>query len=469
MAETATIRDELRQHLIRQNYTLEQFAEISGINRGTLSSILSLHSPRPISVGQLDRITEGMGRVEGDLYDVYVEECMVEFAPHWRRIRPFLLRCAELGKTACIHRVLNQLTDDLSYIPGIFDTAEQMYHGQLYSASAVLYECIAESERYAHSERLATSHYRLFVIACKLQGNAADETIRFMPYRTKLPESYAVDGLLLLCQQFAMTDRWTDVYAIASELEQLAGTMLHNPRERKEFGQTLLQEKELQPLIVYYGQSLFYRGIAAEQQGRLDEARSCIQAYQELSGLGELDECGFQEAQQLVRQAQKHLYMLELRSGNVVLIPEYAEFLAGGQPAELMEGLLLLVQTAIAHRICIDKQLALLLVDMEFGSHSGEGQGLGNLEKAQYARFCYYYGIYLLSSRRYTLGLNYNLLSLRRSLELNQTEQLVLCMALFEEYRSEATEAQREQFELLCKNVLRQTERTIPAALEALA
>ena len=64
MAETATIRDELRQHLIRQNYTLEQFAEISGINRGTLSSILSLHSPRPISVGQLDRITEGMGRVE---------------------------------------------------------------------------------------------------------------------------------------------------------------------------------------------------------------------------------------------------------------------------------------------------------------------------------------------------------------------------------------------------------------------
>lgn len=117
-----TIRAELADYLKKQRITINQFAEVSKVNSGTISNIIN--GNRPIAMQQLDRLTEGMGLEEGCYYDLYVDECFVHSNPNWRRLRPFLYRCAELDKLECIARVVGIMMDSLSYTPSLFDTAE---------------------------------------------------------------------------------------------------------------------------------------------------------------------------------------------------------------------------------------------------------------------------------------------------------------------------------------------------------
>ena len=51
--------------------------------------------------------------------------------------------------------------ENITYAPMLFEMAESFYN-EKYNATAALYECVAESEKFQHSERLALCHYRLF-------------------------------------------------------------------------------------------------------------------------------------------------------------------------------------------------------------------------------------------------------------------------------------------------------------------
>ncbi|WP_340007176.1 helix-turn-helix transcriptional regulator [Paenibacillus sp. FSL K6-0276] len=168
-----TIRAELADYLKKHGTTINQFAEVSKVNSGTISNIIN--GNRPIAMQQLDRITEGMGLEEGSYYDLYVDECFVHSNPNWRRLRPFLSRCAELDKLECIARVVGIMMDSLSYMPSLFDTAEDFFVQGKHEAAAMLYQSVAESEKYQHSERLALCQYRLFTIAL---GEDQDANLR---------------------------------------------------------------------------------------------------------------------------------------------------------------------------------------------------------------------------------------------------------------------------------------------------
>ena len=54
------------------------------------------------------------------------------------------------------------MMDNLSYIPLLFDVAEEFYQAGKSKPAILLYENIAESEKMQHSERLALCQYRLF-------------------------------------------------------------------------------------------------------------------------------------------------------------------------------------------------------------------------------------------------------------------------------------------------------------------
>lgn len=71
--ERETIRGRLEEFLRGNNFTLNQFSELTQINCGTLSGIINGH--RPIVMRQLDRITAGMGLPEGYFYELYIDEC----------------------------------------------------------------------------------------------------------------------------------------------------------------------------------------------------------------------------------------------------------------------------------------------------------------------------------------------------------------------------------------------------------
>ncbi|WP_366347040.1 helix-turn-helix transcriptional regulator [Paenibacillus amylolyticus] len=159
MKTMPNIRFYIENHLKNKGYKLQQFSEIADINVGTLSAIIK--GTRLISMNQLDQITSAMGLERGYFYDMYGVECFIESAPHWRRLEPFLYRCAELGKLDIIQQVITHVTDDQSYFDELFDVAESLFNKSMNEAALILYECVADSEKYQHSERLALCQYRI--------------------------------------------------------------------------------------------------------------------------------------------------------------------------------------------------------------------------------------------------------------------------------------------------------------------
>ena len=65
---------------------------------------------------QLDRMVAAMGLPEGSFYELYADECFA-YPLNWRRLKPFLYRCAELDKLELIQKVVRFMTDNLAYVP----------------------------------------------------------------------------------------------------------------------------------------------------------------------------------------------------------------------------------------------------------------------------------------------------------------------------------------------------------------
>ncbi|MNO65340.1 hypothetical protein D3C76_560940 [compost metagenome] len=162
MNQTTTILTELSDFMIRESLNISQLSKLAGLNSGTVSSMIN--GRKVMSVEQLDRLTALMGLAEGFLYEEYVRDYLTEASPNWRRIRPFLYRCAELGKLGCIQQTVDFLMDNLMYSSPLFEVAEDFYGSNKQDAAVLLYEVIAESEQKQHSERLAICQYRLFMI-----------------------------------------------------------------------------------------------------------------------------------------------------------------------------------------------------------------------------------------------------------------------------------------------------------------
>ena len=135
LEHTTRIRSELEKYIKSKGMTNSQFAEKAGINPGTISAIIN--GARPIAMRQLDLIIAGMDLEEGSLYDLYIDDSFIDLPPNWRRLQPLLYRCAELNKLDCMRRVLGIVMDNLSYLPGLFETAEEFY-ALGYSEAAII-------------------------------------------------------------------------------------------------------------------------------------------------------------------------------------------------------------------------------------------------------------------------------------------------------------------------------------------
>ncbi|MGG4096625.1 helix-turn-helix domain-containing protein [Paenibacillus lautus] len=177
METTATIRGEIVKYLRNHRMTINQFAKLSGVNSGTLSNIIN--GNRPMSMHQLDRITEGMGLEEGHFYKLYITESIFHTTPDWRRLE----RCAELDKLDCLHRAARMTMENINYAPMLFDLAEDLFNGEKYKAATFLYACVAECEKLQYSERLALCQYRLFLIRLgENQEENLQAAVYFEPY-----------------------------------------------------------------------------------------------------------------------------------------------------------------------------------------------------------------------------------------------------------------------------------------------
>ncbi|WP_051289559.1 hypothetical protein [Paenibacillus massiliensis] len=338
-----TIREVLHTYLQKNNLSYVKFHQISGVNTGTLSRMIQ--GSKPISLRQLEQITRGMELPEDALFDLYVEEC-VEFSTTFRRIEPFIIRCAELGRLDCLERLVGRLLDKLRNVHLLFVVAEKLFTLNHTEAAALLYSSVSEAERYQHSERLAICRYRLFQISL---SDDVEDNLRaadvFGHYVNRLEESYQVEALRELINVMGTAHRWKQVDQLAEQLLHVASIQYEHP------------SGERQPNEPYYSYILYgwlARGTVSAELKNYSEALGYVSLYANGGAyIRERDEEAIWYIQQFNEWAKANTLLYRLLSGEVAVLEEYADFVAD-RPDEISVALGHIVKTANCYNVDIN-------------------------------------------------------------------------------------------------------------------
>lgn len=442
-----TIRAELADYLKKNGITINQFAEVSKVNSGTISNIIN--GNRPIAMQQLDRIIKGMGLEEGSYYERYVEECFVQSNPNWRRLRPFLYRCAELDKLECIRRVVGIMLDSLSYTPSLFDTAEDFFRQGKYEAAAILYQSVAESEKYQHSERLALCQYRLFSIAL---GNNRDVNLRaavqFEGYVNRLDEADQLDALKELANTYRALCQWDKVLAIAKDLGKKATIQYNHNYERvREKG---TQKKPRMPLFTYILDANKLCSVLYRELGDYDRALYYIHLYMDMSWIREDTE----EARQLIDSclawAQANVYLLRVLKGDMNMLSHYVAYIEQSKE-EILPGLFKILQAANHYNLNVDFIISRFEQEItdyraQLGDYSSYQQ---TIMEERYTNFMAEMAFYYIKRNKPERGLTYIMDSLE--LKMNNETCIIKCVRMFEQLRHMVSVEKQKEYQNLIK------------------
>ncbi|NUU75315.1 helix-turn-helix domain-containing protein [Paenibacillus xylanilyticus] len=396
MESANSIRYELMQYMKIKKFKYSQFSEIAGINSGTLSRILQ--GNKSISMNQLVAITAGMRLPEDYFFEDYIEECF-SLVISIRRIRPFIIRCAELDRLDCVEQIVNRLLDDLAYVSVLFEIAEELYENNKRFAARVLYRSVSETEKYQHSERLALCQYRLFLIDLgeNLEGNVRAAT-QFELYVYRLDEANQIEALKQLMHVFGMGHKWAKVDALAKEMHRIATI-----RYDLQCGSGRLvesQKRTEQPLYYYILYANLARSTASEECGDYERALEFVSKYAAgESWIQEKDE----EARHIIKQfsewAVANTFLYRLMSGEVGVLHEYVNYIASHED-EIFIAVRHMVQAANLYKLNIDNILERFASYIPYQSNKTEfGQYKQAILKESYAQFLSDLAVYRLDQR----------------------------------------------------------------------
>ncbi|MEO2205902.1 transcriptional regulator [Paenibacillus pabuli] len=448
MEPTTTIRSNIEDYIRKQGYTLQYFADISGVNAGTLSAIIK--GTRPIAMAQLDLITQGMKLEEGHFYEIYGAECFVESAPHWRRLEPFLQRCAELDKLDCIQRVIQQVTDDRSYVSELFELAEYMLERGQKKAARMLYECVAECEKYQHSERLALCHYRIFTLSL---GQDQHENLRaavhFEPYINRLDEERQLDAIKDLANTYSGLRYWDKVYQLAGELEQRVEFL--ERYKNKEIG---YKRTFKHPFFTYRAYAYLLMATVWGERQDYEKALQYTSLYSNLS----IEEPAPEDLVFIERfkgWAEVNNYLYKLMMGDYEALNSYLDFIEKNENETLL-GLVKIMEAANLYNLDVDHALGrfdayihLLLLE----DHNYMPSYNNQIKDDRYTKFWAELTFYQLSKGRYTEGFNHLLTCLASAHKIKDDSTIIYCVGLYEEYSMQASESVKQNYKNLIKEV----------------
>ncbi|RAW12296.1 transcriptional regulator [Paenibacillus taichungensis] len=446
MEPTTTIRSFIEDYIRKQGYTLQYFADISGVNAGTLSAIIK--GTRPIAMAQLDLITQGMKLEEGHFYEIYGAECFVESAPHWRRLEPFLQRCAELDKLECIQRVIQQVTDDRSYISELFEMAEGMLKRGQKKAARMLYECVAECEKYQHSERLALCQYRIFTLSL---GQDQHENLRaavhFEPYINRLDEERQLDAIKDLANTYLALRYWDKLFSLSDELDQKTKILQSYTKKITDKSNRLTAY----PLFVYRAYSNLLKSSACERQGKYAEALHYTEIYGDLMKISEPDEEDQIYIDKFAGWTEANTYLYRLMMGDLNILPAYINFIENNE-TELLPAMINILEAANKFDNNIDD--ILYMYNARINSEITQLKGYTEqVNSDMYITFLLERTIYHLNRKQYTEGFKQLVYCLKESVKLNNQTDIIRCVALYEKYRNIATADIEYQYKLIIMEV----------------
>ncbi|WP_019914913.1 hypothetical protein [Paenibacillus sp. HW567] len=455
-AKLTTIRSEIEKHLSRSGYNLASFAKVSGLNRGSLSAILHGNPPKPISLRQLDAFTRAFGFPEGWLYPLYVDECFSEERISRRRVEPFLIRCAELGKQHCIEDVLSRIMEYAKPLEILYSVAEKLFGSGKIQESIIFYKIIVDNEQDSYSERMAISQYRIFkslesVVDKEEQLRAV---ITFEPFRGRLPENMQLDGLLKLANVCFTLHKWKDVEKYADELRALANG-IYREQLRKKSGRRHEELNLERPLVIYYGHGYLAKATALTKQGKYEEAKKYTAGYADLSWFEILDEEGRHIVESFSLFAIANGFTLEMMIGNEAALPAYTAFLANN-PGEILPGLVVIVESANRYGFSVDFVLAQFSREMVRFEQFMDPINIDRLYRLRYQ-----ISMYLLERELYNQGVESILQSLQLAIRLNGASNIIDCVTLFETYRNYATEQQQKKYGETIRELRKNEENTV--------
>lgn len=450
MEPDTSVSQQLKDYLSVTGMTLKQFSDICGINAGTLSAMLN--EQRRISMHNLDRLTRGMGLAEGSLYEAYLKGCLLNSPPDWRRMGPFIHRCAELDKLNCLERLVHALADHLAYIPLLFDMAELLWNEGKMDAAAVLYLCVAQCEKYQHSERLALSRYRLFTIEL---GNDQESNLRaaawFEEYVDRLDESNQLDALKDLADVYASLHRWDRVQFFAEKLEHKSLIQYRHRLKRKR--KEAVEDRPSRELLFYLLYAYLLMANVCDAYQEYDKALQYVNLYSNMERLGvvELSEAEQQVVQQFQKWGKGNACLYRLMSGEVEVLANYAEYVVH-HAEERIPAMYRILQAANRFGLNVDHLLEPRRMNLLFEKRSSL-LGIYNAQIVanHYIRYISELALYHLRAQRYETGFRYLLEGLEWAMRYNHESMLIQCVRLFEQYRQEASESRREQYKnLIC-------------------
>lgn len=398
MEHTVKIRDEIAAYLTKHKLSINQFAIASGIHSGTLSRVMK--GQQALAMNHLIRVTSGMGLPEDYFYSKYVDECLYDSTPTWRRLRPFLLQCAALSRLDCIERVAQNLLDNLLYAPLLFEVAEELFEQKSWQAAALIYENVGASEKYQHSERLALCQYRLFLINLgdDTQENLIAATL-LENYVDKLDEVNQLDALKQLANLYIGLQAWDKGSRAVEELLRVATVQyeLHGQAHRKHSSNQFYEK----PLYTYILYAQLLRSCVYEEMGDYKTALDMIPLYMDHSWIREDDEEARRIKAQYIEWGTANTYLYRLMDGQIEVLEEYIEYISIREN-EIFMALFKIVQLANQYNWDVDHVIQRFADYIPYRKvYSVFGEHNKFIHEKNYTQFCSELGTYYLSRKRY--------------------------------------------------------------------
>ncbi|MEK5035913.1 helix-turn-helix transcriptional regulator [Paenibacillus sp. FSL R7-0302] len=457
MKPAVMIRDQLADYLTQHGLSINQFAISSGINSGTLSRIINGH--QPIAMSHLELITAGMGLREDFFYSLYVEECFYYSAPTWRRLRPFIVKCAELGRTDCIELLVQNLLDNLTYVPMLYEVAEGLFQQGHLAAAALLYENVSASEKYQYSERLATCQYRLFQIAL---GDDQSTNLRaatlFESYIPRLNEADQLDGLKDLLEVYYSLQQWPKVNELAEKMLELA-TLRYNLQLQSNLNRGNIKTSKT-PLYLYILRSHLFLSSICMEYGDYKSAIELVPRYMDGSWIKEDDEEARRTLVQFREWGTANIYLYRMLDGQIEVLDEYVEYISA-QTDEIFTAIYNIIRCANWYDWNVDHILERFSAYIPYRTYKSEfGQYNSQIMADKHARFLAELANYYLHNKR-NRGIEFLLESLESSSIINNESVAITCVNLFEQYRDVASVEELERYKFLMREVWKPNEKTI--------
>ncbi|MBE0336691.1 helix-turn-helix domain-containing protein [Paenibacillus sp. 23TSA30-6] len=457
MEHTPTILAELEDYLKQNDLTVAEFAERSGVHQRTLNNWILKH--RPVAIHQLDRMTLAMGLPEGFFYERYIDHYIIERSPDWRRIEPVLYRCAELDKLEAIQRIVGHIMDNLLYSPKLFDVAENLFAQDRHAAALLLYEGVAEAEKYQHSERLAICQYRLFTIQVgDNQSRNLKAATRFEPFVERLDEIEQLDALKDLANVYRSLQEWDMLYETARKMRAKAEIQYSIKHQQRKQQREEPVKRLSRPMFVYITYADLLCARVCDAQGNYKQALQFTFNYANLDWVIETDENTQHWVNLFKHWAQANTMVNKLLSGDISVLQDYVEYIDASADTKEEDRIVQLLNIMIAaNRFHIDVDDVLSRFELDINSFAQLPASTDMYTQQVLPNYLAYFGYelsyYYLYKGMYSDGFKHLKSATLKAIILNNETYFINCLGLFEYFKAYAMDETKLEFSKFIEKV----------------